>query len=318
MNGQRSNIKNHLLILAAGTSVLLAGCAAPDPRPFQEYAAAVEQAGSSLDGALVQATAWGKDDYEESLLTGRVKIRDSAILNHPAPFTVAFPGADAPPYYKLQDVRLTLLAINEATQKYVNLLAQLAGSDFVNPDTFEAMAKDTDASLNSIVKTLDAKVPGAAIPVFSVASSEVAQMIVEHKRQEALTKLLKQGQPGIEAYCQKCITLLHILDQSLNKDYEAKTQLIDENFDKAKPNARAQIDQLLQINSDYLSLIQALTVANKIYETLPTGHQDLLKAIQKSPTDFAAVKQLFEEGQRLKRIYDEIRPQPAASTTKGS
>ena len=76
------------------------------------------------------------------------------------------------------------------------------------------------------------------------------------------------------------------------------------------------VEHLLQLNSDYLALVHALKSAKKVYEVLPQGHRELLKSVQKQPTGFEAIKNLYEEGKRLKSIYDELKP-TATSTTKG-
>lgn len=304
---------------------LWAGCATPDPRPFAQYAAAVKQAGDGLDQALVQDIGWSRDKYITNVLEGSVTLRDTAILDRKAPFTVTFPVvggvATQPTFYKLQEVRITLLALNDATQKYLGVLATLAGSDLVNPATFDALAKDADASLNSVNKQLEAQVPGAAIHVFSVSGAEIARLIIEHKRHEALVKVLTDSQAGIEGYCERCIRLLAILDQSLATDYSAKADGLEGAFSaipKANrandPKARAAVEQLLQLNSDYLALVHSLQSAKKIYEALPRGHGELLKSVQKQPTGFEAIKGIYEEGMHLKSIYDELnKPTP----TKG-
>jgi hypothetical protein len=219
---------------------------------------------------------------------------------------------------------VTLLNLNEATEKYINLLSVLAGSDTVNPKTFDAMANDTDASLNSITKKLNAQVPGDAVHVFSISSAEIARLIIEDKRHDALVKVLAESQAGIDGYCQKCLTLLMILDQSLATDYTTKATALESNFSKftpekrvSDPKARATVEHLLQLNSDYLALVHALKSAKNVYEVLPQGHRELLKSVQKEPTGFEAIKKLYEEGKRLKNIFDELNKPTATSTTKG-
>ena len=304
-------------LITACLTVIFAGCASPDPRPFQQYAAAVKQAGDGLDQVLVQDIGWSRDKYIDSLLDGSMTLQRSAFLDRSSPFTVSFPSTDGvinqPTFYKLQDVRVTLQNLNEATEKYVSILATLAGSDLVDPAAFDAMAKSTDSSLNSIAKQLDARVSGNAIHVFSVGSAEIARLVVEQKRRDALEKIITQSQAGIDGYCQKCLSLLLILDQSLANDYSAKAALLEGEFHKisngkptSDPQARAVVEQFLQLNSDYLALIDSLKSAKRIYEALPEGHRELLKSIRKQPTGFEAINALYEEGVRLKGVYNEL------------
>ena len=314
-------------LIAACVVVLCAGCVAPDPRPFQQYAAAVKQAGDGLDQVLVQDIGWSRDKYIDSLLDGSTTLRHTAFLDRSSPFTVTFPVMDGitnqPTFYKLQDVRVTLQNLNDATGKYVNVLATLAGSDLVDPAAFDAMAKSADASLNSIAKQIDARVSGNTIHVFSVGGAEIARLVVEQKRRDALERIITQSQLGIDGYCQKCISLLLILDQSLANDYSAKAGVLEGEFHKisngkptSDPQARAVVEQFLQLNSDYLALVDSLKSAKKIYEALPVGHRELLKSVKKQPTGFEAINNLYEEGMRLKGFYDELN-QPATPNKKG-
>jgi len=323
-------LKNWICIsvLTLGLEILLAGCATVDPNPFQQYATAVKEAGDGLDKDLGQDIKWAHDKYIISVLDSSVKLRDTAWLDHKGPFTISFPETNGksnqPTLYLLQEDREMLLNLNEATEKYINTLAVLAGSDTVNQKTFDAMAKDTDASLNSIIKKLDAQVPGSAIHVFSVGSAEIARLIIEGQRHDALVKVLTDSQKSIDGYCEKCLTLLTILDQSLNDEYNSKWLALESSFSKIpsekranNTNARATIEQILQLNSDYLVLVQTLKSAKKVYETLPQGHSELLQSVQNQPTGLEAIKNLYEEGKRLKSIYDELNKPTATSTTKG-
>lgn len=321
--------------LATGLVALLVGCAAPDPHPFQQYATAVKDAGDGLDKVLVQETSWSRDKYIQSVLDGSVKLRDTALLDRKAQFTVSFPASagvtNEPTFYKLQDVRVTLLNLNEATEKYVNVLATLAGGDLVNPATFEAMAKDTDQSLNSIANKLNAQGAEGAIHIFSVGSSEIMRLVIEHRRHAALVKILKDSQPAIDDYSGRCVSLLRILDQSLAGDYGAKASALEDSFSailrkKQKEDPKATlvgdttahdiIEQILQLNSDYLALVHSLKSAKAVYEKLPQGHEELLKSVLKQPTGLAAIKALSEEGKRLKNIYDELQQAPAPVSAK--
>jgi hypothetical protein len=308
-------------------AILLAGCAAPNPQPFQEYAAAVKEAGDSLDQVLLENTTWSKDEFEQLQMTSTntVRLQDSVLLDESAPFTVQFPGKQEPMFYKLQDARSTLLAMNDAAEKYVDLLVTLAGSELVSTNTFASMAKDTESDLNSIVSTLNVKVPsGNAIPLFSVASSEILQLVIENKREKALVRILNESQPSVEGYCQKCIQLLEILDESLITDYRVKAMALIDTFDHiapaeraTSPAARQALENLLQLNSDYLALENSMREAKGVYEKLPQGHQDLLKTAESQPTGLAGIEALYQQAQRVKSLYNELNSASSSDAKKG-
>jgi hypothetical protein len=328
MSANKSNDHSSLTLIAGKSQgafacsllllVFLFGCKAPDPKPFQDYAAAVHGAGDNMELALSRDTDWSREKYIISVLNNSVKLRETALLDKKGPFNVVFPVvnglANQPTFYRLQNARLTLIAMNDATKKYVDLLSTLASSDLISPDSFEAMARDVNHSFDSIGKTLNAQLPGEALPVLSLATAEVMRAIAEHHRYKALEETLAKSQKPIEQYASLCLKLLRIMDQSLTMDYDTQATRIEDEFSKiapekrdSDPDARKLVEQLLQLNTDYLALMNSLVSAKNIYETLPRGHSDLLKSLQNKPTDLAAIKELFSEAQRLKRIYNELK-----------
>ncbi len=317
MNRNRLKITVCRYATTAGLILLLAGCATVDPHPFRQYAAAVKEAGDGLDKVLGKDMEWSRDRYIENVLDGSVNLANTALLDRKSPFTVSFPETGGvtlkPTFFLLQDARVTLSSLNEAMEKYVTVLGMLAGSEVLNPQTFDAMAKDTDAGLNSVIKKLGAQVPGTVVPLFSVGSIEVAQLIIDGKKHDALVKIMTETQAAIDEYCKKCLTMLLILDESLATDYGVKALALEGAFSRIVPEkrstdvkARTAVEHLIQLDSDYLALVHALKTAKNVYETLPEGHRELLKSVEKTPVGFEAIKNLYEEGKRLKSIYDKL------------
>jgi Mg2+ and Co2+ transporter CorA len=137
---------------------------------------------------------------------------------------------------------------------------------------------------------------------------------VENRRHKALENILSNSQTNMDSYCARCRELLRIVDQSLTTDYDTQARALEQHFSgiarekrPSDPEARKDVEQLLQLNSSYMSLMETLAAARDVYETLPRGHKNLLEAVQKKPTDLAAIKDLSEEGQQLKRIYDNLK-----------
>lgn len=304
----------HLNTISFGLILIIAGCASPDPHVFQQYSGAVKTADGGLEQLFDQDIAWSKDEYVDNVLNGSTRLQDTAILDEQQRFSVHFPVSqhttNQPTYYKLQEVRTTLLGLTQATEKYLTVLNTLAGADLINPATFDAMAKDTDASMNAVVKDLNAQIPEGAVHIFSVGSAEVARLIIENRRRNALIHVLANSQPAIEDYCAKCNQLLVILDQSLLTDYRVKALFLDDEFAKipkekrlSDPQARAIVEQLLQLDADYLNLASTLKASHDVYTTLPKAHLDLLKSVQRKPTGLEEIKSLAEEANRIKTLY---------------
>ena len=325
--------------LIANLVFFLGACAAPDSHPFAQYSTAVKKADTSLAASLDQATAWSRDDYIGQVLKGKTKLSQTAVIQEKQ-FKLSFPNSNGPIFQEFQESRALLLTASAATEKYVDTLVTLAGTDLVSSDTFQAIAQDTDTSLSSIANTIHLKVPDQAIPIFSTASSEVMRLLIEHRRRAALVKVLETNQQAIQQYCNLCAALLAYIDQSVSRDYRNQATALVLAFDDLEnpskesasnggdkriesvssksdgasgsvdltdnSRARAIVEQLLQLNTDYRALIESLQSATKVYEKLPAGHRELLQSARKQSTGFGAIKDIAQEGERLKSIYDAL------------
>ena len=136
-----------------------------------------------------------------------------------------------------------------------------------------------------------------------------------------MEKVLVDNQPALDAYCRSSIQLLKILDHALANDYSAKAQALERKFADLKGKttdlsesgqAKSVVEAHLQLNAEYVALVQSLKSAKEVYTKLPEGHRELLHSVQKKASGFAAVQALAEEGQRLKTIYDQLQ-KPNAS-----
>jgi hypothetical protein len=341
----QQDLRNGAAILALA---LLSDCAAPDQHPFEQYSTSVKKADASLVSSLDQAISWSRDDYIQGVLKGEIKLRQTAVFQEKARFKISFSSASGPVFQEFQQNRTLLQTANAATEKYVDTLVTLASKDIISPDTFQAVAQNVDSSLNSIAKTLGQKLPNQAIPIFATASSEAMRLLIEHRRRAALVKVLQTNQRAISDYSNLCVGLLAIIDESVSKDYHNQaTALVTafqniQNLPKqaesdasnksdssaqsgpvtspspvdlsSNANAKAIVEQLLQLNTDYRALIESLEAATKVYAKLPQGHRELLDSVQKKSTGFAAVKDIAQEGERLKAIYDTLQKSGSDST----
>lgn len=323
--------------------LFLAACAAPDPHPFTQYSTAIKKADTSLVSSLDQAISWSRDDYIRDVLKGKTKLSQTAVLQETEQFKLSFPTSTGPIFQEFQQNRALLLTASAATEKYVDTLVTLAGTDLISANTFQSIAQDTDTSLNSIAKTIHLKVPDQAIPIFATASSEVMNLMIQNRRRAALVKVLEMNQQAIQRYCNLCAGLLAYIDQSVSRDYRNQATALVLSFDelknparatsgsgdKAAPKtdetlptidltenakARAIVEQLLQLNTDYRALIESLQSATKVYAKLPDGHRELLQSVRKQSTGFAAIKDIAQEGERLKNIYDALQKSGAKAS----
>lgn len=336
-------------LLIANLLMFLAGCAAPDSHPFTQYSAAVKKADTGLVASLDQATAWSRDDYIDSVLKGDTKLSDTAVLQEKEQFKLSFRSPNGPIFQQFQANRALLIAASAATEKYLDALVTLAGTDLISSNTFQTIAQDTDTSLNSIAKTIHAKLPDQAIPIFATASSEVMYLLIQHRRRAALLKVLETNQPAIEKYSNLCASLLAYIDQSVSTDYHNQATALVNAFDDVRDSAKrsssdatekpgsvppkpgkspvpvdltdnakakAIVAQLLQLNTDYRTLIGSLQSATKVYEKLPDGHRELLQSVRKQSTGFAAVTDIAQEGERLKSIYDVLQKSDSTASVQ--
>src|SRR5713226_9192350 len=91
-------LKRKARVLSVVTAILLVvvGCAAPDQHPFEQYSTSVKNADMSLVSSLDQAISWSRDDYIQSVLKGRTKLSQTAVLQEKEQFRLSLSSATGP------------------------------------------------------------------------------------------------------------------------------------------------------------------------------------------------------------------------------
>jgi len=295
-------------IIPFAVLLVLYGCSSIQSKPFEDFSKAVTQANTSIDSVLSKNYDWEKNNFYGDFLGGKNKLSALRIQRKGA-FQLASPDSL---FTSIADTRLTLKSLNEATIKYAKLLLTLSGNELIDPKTFEGMAKDVKNSMNSIFKSLDEKVPGPAIPAFSLAASEIARLAVEHQRKAGLIRILRSGQPSVERYAAKVVSLIATLEQSLSFSYAKRFDNLSGQFDRLSAKdgvkdkeGKAFLDEALKLNDEYTQAVDALSEVKRIYESIPEAHKQLLAAAENSGTGVQAIGALSESVVRLERIYTE-------------
>lgn len=299
-----------------GMSLLLTGCAGVHPQPFKEYQQALREAWEGADQAVSVNCDW-----EKANLVAEVARKDKPFSQLEIQRTAGYKLKLAQPkplFVTLRDVRATLADVNDATIRYVDLLAVLAGNELIERDAFEQTARDVDARFNSIARSLDIQTAGPAIPILSLAYSEISRMLIERQRKEALIRILQENQPRIEAFSAKCIALLDTLEEGLWHAYGKQFQNLDDAFANATGDSSTQTDRrktlvgrTLKLDDEYLSIVRGLDETRRIYDRLPKGHQELLASVKDRASNLPSIEDILASGKRLQRLYRNMSRNPA-------
>jgi hypothetical protein len=297
------NMPKSRIIVVLTLLFLLCGCSSIQTKPFEDFFKALTRASTSIDSAMNKNYDWEKNNFYDDFMGKKNQLSALRIQRKQA-FELTTPDFL---FMTIADTRLTLTTINEATIKYANLLVTLSGSELIDPKTFEEMAKDVNNSMNSIFKSLDEKVPGDAIPMFSLAASEIARLVVEHQRRVGLIRVLRSGQPSVERYTAKVISLIGTLEQSLNFSYGKRFDDLSRQFNGlTTKDAKGVLDEALKLNDEYTQTVHGLLETKRIYESIPEAHKELLGQTEKPGGGIQAVSAMSQSAVRLERIYGEM------------
>ena len=295
------------LVIVLLASIIFFGCTSLDPKPFQEFSSAVRSASSGADKALSINYAWERENFIYDVAIGDEDIY-SIFLDRPEEYKTRF-REGVPFFYTLQDARSTLNQVNQATIKYIELLIILVGDEAVTEEEFDGYANDLNESMNSMIRQVNLDIPGEAVPIFSLAVTEIVKAIMYEKRKAAILDVLEGNQPVIEAYSNKCIILIDAVSESLYHSYSKYFANAEEELFSLKEveERKALATKILDFNEQYIAIVSALKTTRKIYEALPKAHDALYGSVSKKKLNIQYALDLYKYGEDLERTYRELK-----------
>ncbi len=226
-------------------------------------------------------------------------------------------------YLRVANMRLGLKSLNSAMSRYSLALIDLASPELVGDKDIDDLTTTLNENIRSASVALGAdKAATKEAAVVSTFVGEGLKTYLRSRQRKDLIAAMEKNQPVIERTCKHAneavSTSILVLRGIYQTDYRnVVSPLTPKNdADLARINAMSDQDrkkiaaQILDLNDEYLHRIQALQDLNAVYETLPTAHAQLIRALKTNNFDLSTVVELLERGIRLGQTYETLRAKP--------
>ncbi len=292
-----------LLLLPAWPSLLLAGCAALSPAPFEGFHQSVGKAQIGLESAMTQDVNWTREADIQYLADGR-DVPLSGYMIKEATGT-RWTMSQTPPSWDARLSRRALEELNAAFHQYTALLIQIVDGRVRDPEEFDALA----SALNEDIRVItDAYGRGPApgkphVAGFSALATESLRRFVRARRAAELKAAISQNQLGAENYAAQCLALLAIIRANLKASYADQMGILQDRWeDKRSPGRITLARTLFNLNEGYADTMETLEALTAFYARLPQAHKALADGLTGPKTPRTALAALGNSAARIARL----------------
>lgn len=292
-----------------------AGCAAIQPSAFQQYREAVQAVQTGAGEALRLNHQWTREALIEKLGEDPQARLTPLILETGENYSWNLPATNL--LFSLKKTEEAFDKLNGVFLRHADLLVRLAGNPASDTVRFDRLASDLNARAQAAAAAIQqASAPsGQAAPadhrtvaLFSLAFTEGARLYQVRDRRIRLRDILKTNQPVVEAYAQSGTRLIRILNITFKKNYQDRAEALRHRWESAPPfpERREIAASLLNLNDQLIGTVELLREWERAYELLPASHAALERALDRRKSALEAVEELYQSGQRLHRLYQEL------------
>jgi len=323
------------------SAAILAGCSAPNPKPFQEFSKAATGVGSATGKALAESTAQGRLELVES-------IDDPAAFNRLKLYFRASPGEyvwgnlpdgswrDSTPeangrlpvepqsdplpaenpenpgqwmnyYYKPQRISAQIDDYNRTFVQYSTLLAGLAGKDFLSDEEFKKMATDLNTHAGRIGREAGLSA-SSETALFSTSSLALFGEYLKARQKRVLRRAIQANQEPVVQYSSLGGQLTYLLSVPVQRSYNESFDRLKQHFLSATTEAgrRKQALAAVALNDSMIQRWELFAEMDRIYAGIPAAHQHLARAVE-GEGGFGAVLELGQSLERLHKLYGTLK-----------
>ena len=307
-------------------------------RPFTAFADSAREVRSGASDAIGKIAGMSKERYLLRTSTGMyASPRD--LTDDVLALKLEFAdGPDGPDksrwksndrsllFLELERFRFGVDTLNDALVSYTGMLQQLASPELVDPAWFDDHRKQFDADIRAAaaaagIKSVDIGVGSKSIDsvaIFATLATELTKRSLFQIQRHRLIEELKNNQEDIDIAAAIGRRAIDIAANALWQEYDLQAQVLvyrglgktaDGRTDDSSLSDRdkaAAIEALLDLNSAFALQLDGLRTLDRAYTQLPAAHQELLAGLERAPGLNAIVRDLYDSGRRLKKVYEEL------------
>ena len=299
-------LKDRLRIFSVVVSAIaIAGCAAAvtiPPQPFEDFERAIAMLKVSADEALLVEQQIVYDRYINQWIEEADVLQLQLEADPLDPFAIKISGKSL--YRDIQQSRSNLRRLNSLVQDYAGTLVLLSGNTEDSPTVdADMLATDLRANAEAVARTLELEVDVPNGLFFGFG--QVAQNLVESKRQDLLIQLINESQDEIELFAEAGRNIAKLSAFGISAEYQAKFSALTANVNELSESQRKTlIESLLAFNEETLRQVDTLKMVHDAYQALPGAHRDLAGAVEEGRS--LSLTELLAVAESLKQRYDEF------------
>ena len=298
-------------ILAVMLAILVvSGCASISPAPFTALTTSTQQLRDSADAALSMVHERTRNRYVAEAASGDSAKIEALLLTQPAGETFGWASSAPPLFLKVVRFREGVQRLNSVLVAYAGLLEQLASPDLVSSETFEQLAKDLNGNLQTAARAFGVSAPPPKeLAIFSTLATAAFRTYLQNKQRSSLIKALNDNQSAVQEVAELGASAVRITAAALRSEYQTTSanlaRLIAEPM-RPKSQKEATIKELIELDDRFIKEISILRTLHQSYMALPSAHRELATGLTDPKGGLPMVRELFENGRELYRMYEEL------------
>lgn len=309
----RSSLQLAILILALS----IVGCARVQTEPFDQFSQSTKQLRKGADDVLSIVNDRNRTRFIEETAgasmtaDGADAVQNLMLDRGPPedPFGWSWMSETPPLFIESERFRGSVYLLNSTLVSYADLLASLAGENLIPQQEFDALSTDLNANVRAATSSLGVTVPNQDLAIISTAASAAFREYLESQRREALELAIEENQANIIAISVLMQDALRISTRNLRQNYNQESSAaafrLTPGSQDSLASRKTKVKQLIELNEEYITRLATLRTLDQSYRTLPQAHRELIAAADASTFSIAAIQQLYDNGQHLRRLYEE-------------
>ncbi len=286
--------------------LLTAGCSNLNPTPFVQYNSAIQEAQSGIDAALSVTHDWAREGFAEGFAVDPESEFHQLVLETGAGYQWTWEAS--PLYVQLFNLRPALFALNSVMADYAELLLDLATHDLSDSSRFAELSGDINQHAYEAGVALGLEGDRASLALFSTLAGGLIQQYVQSKRGIHLRNAIRENQPRITAYADRCIYLIQRLMVTTKRYYADRHEPIRLQWTgTTKLTSRVKpTEQMLDLNEAYIATMRTLEELERTFAALPLAHRELAENLDAPQPILEEMRALHDSAVRLRRLYHEL------------
>jgi hypothetical protein len=310
-------------ILAVALTILVVpGCASISSAPFTALTTSIQQLRDGADASLSTVQERTRNRYVAEAASGDIAKIQALLLTQPAGETFGWVSSDPPLFLKAARFREGVHRLNSVLVDYAGLLGQLASPDLVSSETFDQLAKDLNGNLKTAVQAFGVSTPPSKeIAIFSTLATAAFRAYLQNKQRSSLLAALNGNQSAIQDAAELGASAVRITAVALRSEYDstsAKLANLIAEPTRPKSEKEGTLRELIELDDKFIKEISMLRTLHQSYMALPSAHRELATGLTDPKRGLPMVRELFENGRELYRLYEELSKDDKKKETAGA